>query len=77
MPRPNKEELLEAMHDAEEAFEESLNDNGLDPAFFALRLEGYLLSSFEFKPMEKIVFEPEFATVQEYESCEQENNIDR
>ena len=47
----NSKELQEAMNEAEKAFEESLEQKGLDPAYFDVEIKGWLLSTYEFEPL--------------------------
>lgn len=56
--RPEHEDLIEAMQEAEKAFQKELNDRGVDPAFFDLELRGWLLDAYDVEPLgKKIVFE--------------------
>jgi len=58
--RPEHDNLLEAMEKAEKAFEKSLNEQGLDPAYFDLETRGWLLDPYDFETLgKKIVFEAE------------------
>lgn len=50
--------LLKAMEAAEEAFEECLEEDNYDPAFFDLQLTGYLMTD-DFKPRRIAKFLPE------------------
>lgn len=60
--RQHKEDLLDAMVEAQKAFEKSLSDKEIDPSFFDIKMEGYYLSN-NFRPIETVVFNPECLTV--------------
>jgi len=49
----DEEILCKAMVDAKEAFDESINKQGYDPAYYALYLTGYTLTT-NFKKLEEI-----------------------
>ena len=56
-----KNELATAMTAAEEAFQRTLSEEfDVDPAYYDLELTGYVLSSTDFLPLERIVFPPTF-----------------
>lgn len=56
--------LVEAMEEAEEAFEQYIDEQSLDPAYFDLELTGYLLGG-DFKPKRSAKFLPEFEHYEE------------
>ncbi len=62
MHRSEKADLAEAMTAAEEAFDEALAEKDLDPAYFDLELEGWVLSTHEFDPLTSIVFPADWRT---------------
>lgn len=56
--RSEHKNLIEAMQEAEKAFEKSLNEQGLDPSYFDLETRGWVLDPYDFEKLgKKIVFE--------------------
>lgn len=49
--RREQQDLIEALKEAENAFDNELSSRGLDPAYFDLELEGWVLDTYEFNPM--------------------------
>lgn len=57
MHKEEKKELVSAMVAAQEAFERHLvAEFDVDPAFYDLRLTGYVLSTHDFLPLDHVVF---------------------
>ena len=55
----DRKELMEAMAEAEKAFNNHLSDeHSLDPAYFDLKLTGYSLSPHGFEPLTEVTIEP-------------------
>ena len=55
MRAERKRELFSALVAAEEAFEKHLSEEfDVDPAYYDLRLTGYILDTYEFEPLESI-----------------------
>ena len=59
-------DTYKALEKAHEAFEKHLTKLGCDPAYWAIRFTVWLLSSDEFKPLEKIELDTRGETDGEY-----------
>jgi len=55
--------LVKAMEEAEEAFNNYLEENNFDPAYFELEMTGFLMTD-SFDPLKSVKFLPEHKTVE-------------